>query len=88
MTVSDYNIEKARNVNLIKVLLMIELPHKKESGHLKINCLWHEERSPSCAIYEDHYYCFGCEAHGDAIDFVQKVYNVSFAEAVNMLSNL
>ena len=24
-------------------------------------CPFHRERHPSCKLYEDHYYCFGCQ---------------------------
>src|SRR5262249_2376559 len=31
----------------------------------KILCPFHEEKTPSCHLYEDgHYHCFGCNAHG------------------------
>jgi DNA polymerase I-like protein with 3'-5' exonuclease and polymerase domains len=31
----------------------------------KILCPFHEEKTPSCQLYDDgHYHCFGCQAHG------------------------
>jgi DNA polymerase I-like protein with 3'-5' exonuclease and polymerase domains len=31
----------------------------------KINCPFHDDRTPSCQLYADgHYHCFGCGAHG------------------------
>jgi hypothetical protein len=31
----------------------------------KINCPFHEDKTPSCQLYADgHYHCFGCGAHG------------------------
>jgi Mesyanzhinovviridae DNA polymerase len=31
----------------------------------KINCPFHEDKTPSCQLYTDgHYHCFGCHAHG------------------------
>jgi Toprim domain/CHC2 zinc finger len=31
----------------------------------KINCPFHDDRTPSCHLYPDgHYHCFGCKAHG------------------------
>lgn len=33
-------------------------------------CPFHEDHSPSLRLYRDHYYCFGCHAHGDAVDLV------------------
>jgi predicted Fe-S protein YdhL (DUF1289 family) len=33
-----------------------------------ISCLWHDDRTPSCKIYHDHIYCFGCAKHADTIE--------------------
>jgi len=32
-------------------------------------CPFHDEHTPSLTVYEDHYHCFGCGAHGDAYWF-------------------
>ena len=39
----------------------------------KICCPFHGEREPSLHIYPDHYHCFGCGEHGDAIDWLTNV---------------
>ena len=31
-------------------------------------CPFHDDHNPSLRLYDDHYYCFGCHAHGDAVD--------------------
>jgi hypothetical protein len=31
---------------------------------LKIRCRFHEDTEPSCHVYEDHFHCFVCGAHG------------------------
>ena len=31
-------------------------------------CPFLDDHTPSLRLYDDHYYCFGCHAHGDAID--------------------
>lgn len=49
-------------------------------------CPFHQERTPSCKVYQDSFYCFGCGAHGDAIDFVKQYDKVGFREAVDRLS--
>jgi DNA primase len=59
------------------------------SGHsLKGCCPFHQEKTPSFHVYEKdgHYHCFGCEAHGDAIDFVRLTENLSFAETIERLA--
>lgn len=50
-------------------------------------CPFHRERHPSCKFYEDHYYCFGCQAHGDVIRLVQELFGLSAIEAVKQLNS-
>ncbi len=49
-------------------------------------CPFHGEKSPSFHVYHDHYHCFGCGAHGDAITFVMQSYGLGFIEAVGQLA--
>ena len=49
-------------------------------------CPFHNEKSPSFYVYDDHYHCFGCGAHGDAIGFVMQSEGASFTEAVERLA--
>ncbi len=57
-------------------------------GSLKGLCPFHDERSPSFHVTPSRgmYYCFGCAEGGDVITFVQKVDQVTFAEAVEKLA--
>lgn len=48
-------------------------------------CPFHNDDSPSMKLYDDHYYCFGCGEHGDAIDLVSKMFSVSPKEAAERL---
>jgi DNA primase len=49
-------------------------------------CPFHNEKSPSFYVYADHYHCFGCGAHGDAIGFVMQTQSAGFMEAVETLA--
>ena len=49
-------------------------------------CPFHREHHPSCKLYEDHYYCFGCQAHGDVIKLVQELF-VKPIEAVKQINS-
>ena len=53
-------------------------------------CPFHNEKTPSFHVVEDKgfYHCFGCGAHGTAIDFVMGVENLGFAEALERLAEL
>ncbi|MBW6528723.1 toprim domain-containing protein [Sphingomonas sp. RHCKR7] len=50
-------------------------------------CPFHNERTPSLTIFADdsRFWCFGCSASGDVIDFVQRAYRVTLFEAIDML---
>lgn len=52
----------------------------------KACCPFHGEKSPSFYVYDDHYHCFGCGAHGDAISFVMHSQGASFVDAVKSLA--
>ena len=49
-------------------------------------CPFHGEKTPSFYVYEDHFHCFGCGAHGDAITYAMRSEGGSFIEAVERLA--
>ena len=49
-------------------------------------CPFHGEKTPSFYVYDDHFHCFGCGAHGDAISFVMQSEGAAFPEAVARLA--
>ncbi len=55
---------------------------------LKARCPFHDERSPSFSVQrgDKHYHCYGCGAHGDAIQFLIDYLRVNFVDAVEMLA--
>ncbi|MCH5199181.1 MAG: DNA primase [Oscillospiraceae bacterium] len=50
-------------------------------------CPFHTEKTPSFVIYRDtsSYYCFGCGAGGDAINFIKNIEHLDYVEAVRFL---
>lgn len=50
-------------------------------------CPFHRERNPSFKLYADHYYCFGCQAHGDVIKMVQELFGLSPIQAVKQINS-
>ncbi|MGH2803195.1 MAG: DNA primase, partial [Thermoleophilaceae bacterium] len=52
-------------------------------------CPFHDERTPSFSVNaaEKLFYCFGCQAKGDAIGFVEQSEGVDFPEAVELLAD-
>ncbi|NVK19296.1 MAG: DNA primase [Methylocystaceae bacterium] len=51
-------------------------------------CPFHNEKSPSFTVNDDKgfYHCFGCGAHGSALDFVMNTEGLNFPEAVERLA--
>ena len=57
-------------------------------GSMKGLCPFHDEKTPSFQVTPSrgYWYCFGaCAEGGDVIDFMRKIDNLSFVEAVEML---
>jgi DNA polymerase I-like protein with 3'-5' exonuclease and polymerase domains len=52
-----------------------------------ILCPFHGETKPSMRIYPDHYYCFGCHAHGDHVDWLVKVEGLEYDRALDAVDN-
>ena len=49
-------------------------------------CPFHEDHHPSMKLYEDHFYCFACGAHGDVSDLAARLLNLSPREAAKRVS--
>lgn len=51
-------------------------------------CPFHHEKSASFHVRESHgyYHCFGCGAHGNAIDFMMETRGLPFPESVEILA--
>ena len=49
-------------------------------------CPFHNDRRPSMKLNEDYCYCFGCGAHGDVIDLVTRLFNLSSYDAAKKLA--
>jgi len=53
-------------------------------------CPFHNEKTPSFTVNEEKgfYHCFGCQAHGSAIDFIMETEGLGFREAVENLATI
>ena len=51
----------------------------------KALCPFHNDRHPSLYVTDDHYHCFACGAHGDVIDFVGRLFQLSPYNAARKL---
>ena len=88
MYYSDDLIEEIRMKNdIVDVISGYVRLQKKGSSYFGL-CPFHNEKTPSFVVYPEtqSYYCFGCGAAGDAINFVRKYHNLSYVEAVKQLA--
>ncbi|MFP9229920.1 DNA primase [Pectobacterium cacticida] len=61
---------------------------KKQGKNHHACCPFHHEKTPSFTVNSDKqfYHCFGCGAHGNAIDFLMNYDRLEFVEAIEELA--
>lgn len=61
---------------------------KRRGRNLVGLCPFHSEKTPSFNVYTESnsYYCFGCGAGGDVINFIMRIENLDYMEAVRLLA--
>lgn len=61
---------------------------KSSGGEFKGCCPFHKEKTPSFSVnpQKNVYYCFGCHAKGNVIDFLCDYENLTFEDAMQTLS--
>ena len=50
-------------------------------------CPFHNDRHPSLKLNKDYFFCFGCGATGDVIDFAARLFDLSSYEAAQKLAS-
>jgi DNA primase len=63
------------------------LSRGESAARLEGHCPFHDDSTPSLSVYRDsqQFHCFGCGAHGDVLDFVQRIAGISLTDALNEL---
>lgn len=70
----------------------VPMKQAAESYGLRLNrggmacCPFHDDRHPSLKLNEDYFYCFGCGATGDVIDFTSRLFGLTIYEAALKLA--
>lgn len=77
-----------QKVDLVDVLSTY-VEFKRTGATFKGLCPFHDEKSPSFIVQrgDTHYHCFGCGAHGDAIQFLMNHQKLKFSDAVEHLAS-
>ncbi|MBA5764282.1 DNA primase [Vibrio sp. 404] len=62
---------------------------KKKGKNYGACCPFHNEKTPSFSVSQEKqfYHCFGCGAHGNAIDFMMEYERLEFVEAIDELAS-
>ena len=50
-----------------------------------VRCPFHADHNPSMKV-DDRFYCFGCHASGDVIDFTARLFGISLKDAAEKLA--
>lgn len=74
-------------IDLVQVITS-HVDMKRAGAAFKGLCPFHDEKSPSFMIHQGDkfYHCFGCGAHGDAIQFMTQYVKLSFSDAIENLA--
>ncbi len=82
-------IDEIRARNDIADVIGSYLSLKNAGSRFKALCPFHKEKTPSFTVSPDRqiYHCFGCDAGGDVIRFVQEYEKVDFMVALQMLAD-
>ncbi|MDP9343712.1 MAG: DNA primase [Actinomycetota bacterium] len=83
------DIEAVRDrTDIVKVVSQYLTLRKAGHDSLVGLCPFHTEKTPSFSVSptKQVYYCFGCQAGGDAVRFLRDVENLTFAEVIERLA--
>lgn len=88
MPLPEQFIEQVKDANEISSVFSSYLPLKRAGRDNVCLCPFHSEKTPSCHIYTDSqsFYCFGCGAGGDVINFIRLMEHLDYVESVKFLA--
>ncbi len=88
MGILEDDVVRVREATDIVALASDHLALKRVGRRYTGLCPFHAEKSPSFSVNPELgvYYCFGCQARGDAITFVREVEHLDFVDAVEQLA--
>ncbi|HLH29152.1 MAG TPA: DNA primase, partial [Acidimicrobiales bacterium] len=89
MTIPDEDVAQVRAATDLVALVGERAALKRQGQRWVGLCPFHAEKTPSFSVNAElgFYYCFGCQASGDAITFVRETEHVDFVDAVRRLAD-
>lgn len=88
MTFPPAFLDRLRSHFLLSELIGRRMPLKKAGREFSGLCPFHGEKTPSFTVNNEKgfFHCFGCAAHGDAIEFVKRYEKLTYRETVEKLA--
>ena len=75
--------ELKKNIDLAQVVQEAGVGTQQQGSRQIGLCPFHDDKTPSFFIFDNQRFkCFGCGENGDVVDFVQKLYGLSFKDAL------
>ncbi len=89
MRLNDSFLQEVSSRNDIESIVSQYVTLKHRGNTLVGLCPFHNEKTGSFTVYRNtnSYYCFGCGAGGDVINFVMRIENLDYIEAVRSLAD-
>ncbi len=86
MPVSANTIAEVKRLTVLPVLVGEYVRLRKMGDRYSGLCPFHNEKTGSLSVHIDYFKCFGCDAKGDAFNFVMMIEGISFNEALKKLA--
>ena len=82
--------EKISSIDLPAILESEGIELIRSGNGFQFMCCFYDDRHPSGSLFNKggkwRWHCFGCQAGGDAVDFVMRRHNIDFKAALSYLS--
>jgi DNA primase len=88
MRFSPSYVDRLRNHFLISEVIGRRMALKKHGREYQGLCPFHNEKTPSFTVNDEKgfFHCFGCAAHGDAIEFIKRYERLTYPETIERLA--
>lgn len=81
------DIPAIRAANPLPSIMAASVKLQRAGNEWKACCPFHPDRSPSLTVFAggERFYCFGCGAQGDVLDYVMRLHGIGMVEAARLL---
>ncbi len=85
---TDFKDQLKQQADIVRIVGEYVQLRKSGAQNFSGLCPFHKEKTASFSVHasKQFFYCFGCHAKGDVFEFVQKVENITFGEAVRLIA--